>query len=964
MEKNTTPHILVRNSGVAYVALLFLTVILSTLSLAFIQKTGTGTAATATRGSGMQAHYLAESAANHALWRLLNELDFPAETDRYYMHSLAGGRYGYKVKAPTATTFAAVATVGAVSDYVVHHSYILYVLPQPQGLMAAYCDTSGNSHPYRRIEGGAFGSANPTFDIGSNTVQWVELAGHPFVNEIVAGFTDQDPDVELGVWDGSSWGNAWTFIDTAEAQYHCFDIAYTASGRALALGYDTTSAGNVMYTVWNGTSWSDRDVAFGIGSGDEVRFLVAEGNPTANEILIAVLDDRWELSLYRWDGTNFASLGLLTDSPASRDTWVAGIAYEQQSGDALIVWGRDRDNCEYAVWDGTVLDPIGELLPSFGDDSYNIRTAADPTSDTIFLMANTRASDIYAAVWNGTSWTDSRRLESDAEQGRDDDYLNFAAAWENSGSEVIAAWGRNHESEVRYIRWSKGTALSSATVEVGPDFDDDIRAMRMCPVPGGDRIAVACNNQSRGLRYCLWTGDGFSGGPPLLLTENQPTAEHLSFDLAISDYQDPPENQAPVVDAGDDLIAAPSAQVNLDGTVSDDGLPLPPGPLNTLWSKEGGPGDVTFGDAAQVDTTASFSEEGVYVLRLTANDSLLEDFDEVTITVEQAEYVETDETFFAAEYDQWHALDLSGDPFNVPPDVVLEVALRNRKRNAQRWGGVRAVGSDLDRRLELHEADGGGVDVVVMHVQVDSNSQIQCYADTSDIRFQMVGYWRGGSYVEQFDSFAASRSDEWEDRELLSFGVSPGQVAELVIVNTDDRNERTGGVRTDGSGLHRELDIHEADGGGVDTCTMLVKAGGDANATIELWADDRNDIGFYLIGYWSSPPGAFTESYVDLGGPSADETWEVQDLSSSGVPNGAVVQIAMVNEDNNGVYRMGLREMDSTLTRRVNLHEAKDGGGDIGSIHVKADETAAIRWYHSNVSHDHSFYLLGFWELF
>jgi hypothetical protein len=41
---------------------------------------------------------------------------------------------------------------------------------------------------------------------------------------------------------------------------------------------------------------------------------------------------------------------------------------------------------------------------------------------------------------------------------------------------------------------------------------------------------------------------------------------------------------------------------------------------------------VTFGNANAVDTTASFSVAGTYVLRLTANDSALATFDEVTVT--------------------------------------------------------------------------------------------------------------------------------------------------------------------------------------------------------------------------------------------------------------------------------------------------------------------------------------------
>src|SRR5262245_21859916 len=98
----------------------------------------------------------------------------------------------------------------------------------------------------------------------------------------------------------------------------------------------------------------------------------------------------------------------------------------------------------------------------------------------------------------------------------------------------------------------------------------------------------------------------------------------------------PPTNQPPGVNAGlDQTITLPSS-ANLIGTVSDDGLPNPPGVVTTTWSKVSGPGTVTFGNAAAVNTTASFSLSGSYVLRLTANDSALQASDDISVTVNPA----------------------------------------------------------------------------------------------------------------------------------------------------------------------------------------------------------------------------------------------------------------------------------------------------------------------------------------
>src|SRR5262249_45570933 len=70
----------------------------------------------------------------------------------------------------------------------------------------------------------------------------------------------------------------------------------------------------------------------------------------------------------------------------------------------------------------------------------------------------------------------------------------------------------------------------------------------------------------------------------------------------------------------------------LSGTASDDGLPSGSTLTNT-WSKLSGPGTVTFANASLLNTTASFSTSGPYVLRLTASDGSLTSTSDVAITV-------------------------------------------------------------------------------------------------------------------------------------------------------------------------------------------------------------------------------------------------------------------------------------------------------------------------------------------
>jgi len=95
------------------------------------------------------------------------------------------------------------------------------------------------------------------------------------------------------------------------------------------------------------------------------------------------------------------------------------------------------------------------------------------------------------------------------------------------------------------------------------------------------------------------------------------------------------ENQPPSVNAGPDRSITLPNTAALEGAADDDGWPEG-GALAVTWSVVSGPGSVTFNPPNGAASAASFSEPGDYVLRLTANDSLLSTSDEVGVKVNPA----------------------------------------------------------------------------------------------------------------------------------------------------------------------------------------------------------------------------------------------------------------------------------------------------------------------------------------
>ncbi|MGH3660035.1 MAG: PKD domain-containing protein, partial [Micromonosporaceae bacterium] len=151
----------------------------------------------------------------------------------------------------------------------------------------------------------------------------------------------------------------------------------------------------------------------------------------------------------------------------------------------------------------------------------------------------------------------------------------------------------------------------------------------------------------------------------------------------------PVANRAPTVDAGVDRSVVLPNPASLDGTVTDDGLPAPPGAVTTTWSAVTGPGTVTFGNANAVDTTATFSGQGSYVLRLTATDGELTAFDEVAVDAQPAGSGQTREVRVAAGSDDAEQA-VSGNTALTSADLELVT-----DGNTQQIVGTRFTGLQL-----------------------------------------------------------------------------------------------------------------------------------------------------------------------------------------------------------------------------------------------------------------------------
>lgn len=96
-------------------------------------------------------------------------------------------------------------------------------------------------------------------------------------------------------------------------------------------------------------------------------------------------------------------------------------------------------------------------------------------------------------------------------------------------------------------------------------------------------------------------------------------------------------NQPLEVDAGKNkslALIGNSIEFNLVGTITDDAFPGTS--LTSTWTLVNGPSSAIISDSSALETTVTFSELGIYTLRLEGSDGEFTDYDDVVITVSNA----------------------------------------------------------------------------------------------------------------------------------------------------------------------------------------------------------------------------------------------------------------------------------------------------------------------------------------
>lgn len=180
-----------------------------------------------------------------------------------------------------------------------------------QGL-AVYSQENQSQPRYRTWDGSAW---SPQFSMPSvgAVPQWIRVVADPTSDHILFAAIDKSNDLNVNIWNGSSWGaNQELESNIGASDRRRADLIYErGTGRALIV-YGESGASTLRYRTWNGSAWSAEMSGPNLGSAVELVHL-SRGFENG-EVFIAVSDASRRLHVIRWDGVSMSGATTVENS--------------------------------------------------------------------------------------------------------------------------------------------------------------------------------------------------------------------------------------------------------------------------------------------------------------------------------------------------------------------------------------------------------------------------------------------------------------------------------------------------------------------------------------------------------------------------------------------------------------------------------------------------------------------------
>ncbi|MBP9802675.1 hypothetical protein KBC40_03770, partial [Patescibacteria group bacterium] len=332
--------------------------------------------------------------------------------------------------------------------------------------------------PFYRLWDGATWGAEQSATNVTGLIQYMVIKFAKDRDEAILGTITNSGDIQVQIWNGATWSTVKTLanVGTTNDGYRGLDIEYETSGDRAMVVFNNANSADPAYTIWDGVSWTAVTPITDPPTTGAPLWIELARNPggTSDEIAMIFSDANIDVYGMVWDGSTWSTMGAAAvwDATAAIATEkIIDVAYEQNSGEAMFIWGDSVSTDQYyRTWNGTTLSAATLLdISTAGGVANWIKLTPRPNSDELLYGVVDAGSDLNTRKWSGTAWDTvtqhpehSAGVEGNASQVFD---IAFETYGTNAGKAWLV-WGNG--TTVSAKLWS-GTAWGAAATLTGSD---------------------------------------------------------------------------------------------------------------------------------------------------------------------------------------------------------------------------------------------------------------------------------------------------------------------------------------------------------------------------------------------------------------------------------------------------------------------------------------------------------------
>ncbi len=365
---------------------------------------------------------------------------------------------------------------------------------------AVWRQNGKNTRFFNRWNGAGFDGTQSSAVTGDFRIMQGERA--PTRDEALLMGVDVGGKIAAERWDGSTWAPLGSSLGgTDQTFWWGFDVAYESLSGDAVLVYAETS--NLRYAVWDGTTLTEAATPIPQPYAGTPRQMHLAADPTSDEMVLVVSNSASQDFAYVWNGSSWSSAEPLDPSGAGNDRTDINVAYEQQSGRAVVTYGKGTGTVYSKLWDGSWSSEIALTGLGTGYARWTV-LAADPNSNNLALGVLTSGNQVWVASWTNVGWID-QTLATGTSTGTTE--LAVAVAFEGSSGQALATFGDGTTTPGTRV-WTAGSGWA-ADPDV-PVLGAVSNSMVLYGDRGSDGIMLVVQDDSSDLHWIHWSGFGWS----------------------------------------------------------------------------------------------------------------------------------------------------------------------------------------------------------------------------------------------------------------------------------------------------------------------------------------------------------------------------------------------------------------------------------------------------------------------